>query len=276
MAKSEALEKFWAQHHIEIELFGQAIQGVKSSPPTPEKEVTGLLAMVGHSYNGELMVVGKAVNGDIAGAKCSVPELDDRFIEDCVCCSAFGPTRNQQRCPMLWVTDQWGEERARHLWDHEEWPGKPYSTQRSAFWRGIKGILPRLAIGDVEGDSWPSHLVWTNLYKVAPAEGGNPSTPLCAAQFDCCVELLKSEIQFYRPKRVLFSTGLDWAKPFLTKLGATLEGPPPRTELRFIKAIGAFRNLCEPAPQVVVASHPERKPQEAWINNVVTAFGAMH
>jgi hypothetical protein len=276
MEKSEALEKFWAQRRLEIELFRQAVEGVRSSsPPPPEREVTGLLAMVGHRYERELIVVGKAGNGDIAGARCPVPELDGRFIDDCVRCSAFGPTRNEQRCPMLWVADQWGTKRARHLWDHQRWEGKPYSTERSAYWRAVRGVTAKLAIADIEYDSWPSHLVWTNLYKIAPADVGNPSSLLCAAQFDCCVEVLKAEIEFYRPRRVLFSTGLDWAKPFVTKLEAILEEPPPRTERRFVKAVGAFRNICDPAPQIVVASHPQGKPTDAWIDNVVTAFSTM-
>lgn len=65
---------------------------------------------------------------------------------------------------MLWVKDGWGAT-------------DRYNTKRSAFWRAVRGVVEGLGISDVEHDTWSSHLVWSNLYKLSPADGGNPSDP---------------------------------------------------------------------------------------------------
>lgn len=92
---------------------------------------------------------------------------------------------------------------------------KGYNTKRSAFWRCIRGVVQGLGVADVEDAGWSSHLVWSNLYKVSPAGGGNPKGVLRKVQFRGCAELLNSELRTYRPSRVLFATGFDWAEPFL-------------------------------------------------------------
>ena len=69
---------------------------------------------------------------------------------------------------------------------------------------GDKEILSRLEITSLEAEkkNWSSYLVWSDLYKVASPEGGNPSTKLCNAQLDKCGRLLlKEEIAYYKPKR---------------------------------------------------------------------------
>lgn len=176
---------------------------------------------------------------------------------------------------MRWVTDQWCMEEARSIWRQNGWTTKPYSTARPAFWRTLKQVVANLNVANTDDDAWPSHLVWTNLYKINPADGGNPEPVLCAPQFDCCIKLLKTEIESYRPRRILFSTGSDWPKPFLRDLGFVPEKVQSARGLG-VKNIGSLRDAAYSAPRVVVASHPQARgtDESAWVRQVVEAFGA--
>ncbi len=246
----------------------------RESAQLPNEKITGFLSMTGHAYNHELMVIGRAVNGWLNGVypnKLSnqiVTHAQDAFDR----ATKPSPHANAIRrpilpitnpCPMLWVTDLWGAHRA----------GKDYNTAKSAFWRVIKNVVHQLNIKNINDDNWPSHLVWSNLYKISPAEGGNPSDKLCDLQLDGCLEFLKMEIKNYQPKRILFLIGIkQWepARKFITalhrKIGAT---NPAFTQ---VQAYGNATNDCGHQYRFVVASHPMRKPEDPWVNEVLQAF----
>jgi len=105
-------------------------------------------------------------------------------------------------CPMSWVAEKWNAT-------------EDYNTARSSFWRVIRWILTELEIVHEDDPDWPSHVAFTNLYKVSPADGGNPNTSLKNAQYPACREMLHREIAFARPKRLLFMTGITWTHCFL-------------------------------------------------------------
>lgn len=221
------------------------------------EQLTGFASMRGcHSRNG-LMVVGRSVNGWLDG--WNAVELRDEqkrqnVIQDIV--ARCEPPDSDGRCPMAWVTDQWGDERQ-------------YNTARSAFWRCIERVSRGIGIVQGGAPDWSSYLVWTNLYKVSPCEGGNPPPRLMEAQHTACRKLLHSEIEASDVQAILFLTGLDWAYSFL----------PEMTDIRFA---GAFTNYVAlsgwvhslggtPVP-LVVASHPQGKREDAWTGEVREAF----
>lgn len=270
------IEDIRKQRKPEIDLLHRMAEAVKASKELPAgQEVSGSLAMIGQAYLPEraLMVVGQSPNGAMAGEWLR-SDLDERFI-DSVVRAFFGPSPNGHPCPMRWVTDQWSKELAEQVWARKGWQSTPYSTDRSAFWRTLKDVVANLNVANTGDDAWPSHLVWTNLYKINPADRGNPGRLLCAPQFDCCVELLKAEIESYRPRRILFSTGLDWPKPFLRDLGFVPEKVHSTHGLG-VKDIGTLRDISYSVPRVVVASHPQARGTDegAWVRQVVEAFGA--
>lgn len=210
-------------------------------------EVTGFLAMAGQAYDRGLMVVGRAVNGwteGITPSQLGAPAEAERYarlVQESV--SGNG------ECPMRWVTAGWGA-------------GEGYNTKRSAFWRCIRSVVQDLGIADVEDAGWSSHLVWSNLYKVSPAGGGNPSNVLCEIQFPGCADLLNLELHTYRPSRVLFLTGADWATPFLKE--AELQ---EAVGFQYVKRVSDAHGA-----RCVIAVHPQGKPGAAWAREVVTAF----
>ena len=63
---------------------------------------------------------------------------------------------------------------------------------------------------------WHSTIHWTNLYKVNPAQTGNPNRVLRLAQQQACIEMLSCEIAIKRPEAVVFLSGWEaWAKLFV-------------------------------------------------------------
>jgi hypothetical protein len=56
--------------------------------------------------------------------------------------------------------------------------------------------------------------VWSNLYAIAPKDGGNPDDAMQKVQRNTCRELLVEQIREYAPTHILFITGQDWFNTF--------------------------------------------------------------
>ncbi len=219
-------------------------------PPT---QITGFLAMAGRSYDHGLMVVGRAVNGwadGILPRELATAPTGTRYAQ-VVQDSIVG----DGACPMLWVTDGWGAT-------------DRYNTKRSAFWRCIRGVVERLSIADTQQEVWPSHLVWSNLYKVSPADGGNPNALLCKVQLPGCIDLLRLELRTYKPSRILFLTGTEWTDPFLSLMSGLQAG----ARFLHVKRFGIGRLNDGHVLRCVVAAHPQGKPGADWVQEVVEAY----
>ena len=158
---------------------------------------------------------------------------------------------------MRWVID---------LWEARD----SYNTRRSAFWRVIRNTLRDLDICDVENEyvPWSSHLVWSNLYKVSPAEGGNPNNALINIQFPLCKKMLRLEVNEFKPKRLLFLTGNDWADDFLTDKWFKRNSQIGNGAYNYVEDFGLLRKSIK----FVVACHPQGRPEEDWTNEVAGAF----
>lgn len=159
---------------------------------------------------------------------------------------------------MQWVSQGWGN------CDHDD-----YNTKKSAFWRVIRRVVDELGIADVESSEWPSHLIWSNLYKFAPAKGRNPSSGLCSIQFNECKSLIEQEINTFSPKRILFLTGMNWAEPFIEKL---IMSVTTITGHRYVEGVGKLISASKTNGRLVVAAHPQGKKEDIWVEEVVSAF----
>lgn len=210
-------------------------------------EITGFLAMAGQTYHRGLMVVGRAVNGwakGITPSQLGAPDAAKQYAK-----LVQESVSGNGACPMRWVTQRWGV-------------GNGYNTRRSAFWRCIRTVVRDLGIADVEDAGWPSHLVWSNLYKVSPAGGGNPSNVLREIQLPGCAQLITLELCVYRPSRVLFLTGVDWAAPFLE--AAELQ---EAVGFEYVERVGDAHGA-----RCVIAVHPQGRDEQQWARDVTAAF----
>ena len=224
----------------------------------PGLKVTGFMAMAGCLYDHALMVVGRAVNGWDVGV---LPQhLSSHAAAERYSHVVLDSVDGSCSCPMRWVTDSWGSVKG------------GYNTKRSAFWRAIRGVVAQLEIADVKQDSWSSHLVWSNLYKVSPAEGGNPGVKLSKIQLPGCIELFKLELTTYTPSRLLLLTGSKWAFPFLPDPDGT---PRDVAKFCYVERFGILTIAPDKQPiRYVVAAHPQRRDvsERQWIEEVCRAF----
>ena len=220
--------------------------------PASER-MTGFAALRGSKDQGELMVVGRAVNGWEKGRHPkTLLEPSERK------CWAHGLTT---KWDMSWVIEQWQTRKPRE-----------YNTATSAFWRVIRRVTQQLVQNASESD-WSSHLVWSNLYKVSPSTGGNPTSAMMQVQRPGCRNLLKLELEVFRPKRVLFLTGWDWAEEIID-VPARAHQP---VGARFVERVWNEPVSSEfeaPVSRFVVACQPQGKGDALWTDEVLAAFGS--
>jgi hypothetical protein len=161
-----------------------------------------------------------------------------------------------------------GERFARHGWNDDDW-----RTGRSAFWRVVKKTTLALGIA-TDPDAWPSRLAYSNLYKLSPKDGGNPSGRLQEVQRLACIKMFLAEIEAWRPKRVLMLTDLKWASPFLQGLASHFGTEIDSLRItKFVQCtlqipFGFRRGL------IVVGRRPECKKEAPAVEEICEAFSA--
>ena len=90
-----------------------------------------------------------------------------------------------------------------------------YKHINSRFWRLIKKVLEQLEESDEsnsikdekswyeDAKSWNEKIVWTNLYNVAPRDGGNPEDKMIKPCMEQYVEMLRLQLEQYKPDVVI-------------------------------------------------------------------------
>jgi hypothetical protein len=219
-------------------------------------------AIQGELWNGDLMLIGRAVNDWGSHEDVGVLRKDDgikALVEDARA-EAWGQDGS---CPLQLVIKHWSTPE----------PTSGYRFVRSAFWRTGKTVIEGLQGSNFDPDRWVSHLTWSNLYKVALSasdgrKAGNPGAPLQRAQRDACIKLLRQELQQFKPKRVLFLTGQDWADPFLQEPEVD-NWSSSKTEL--VQSFGKLK-VGDRMVDFVVAKHPQGKPETKLACQVLKSF----
>jgi hypothetical protein len=125
------------------------------------------------------------------------------------------------------------------------------------FWETARAVALLREDGE-PGDDWAEKIGWTHLYRIAP-QNGSLSTELRTLQQALCAQLFWREILIWRPRRVLFMTGLEWAAPFVfAHHSSELEARPDGT---YVRGLGALRLQGAKTPAMVVVDPPD--PEEA-------------
>jgi len=212
-------------------------------------ELCLFVPLIGNAFatGSRMMVIGRAVNGwaddvpftaERLGTEIDAGELIDEVDE---------AHETSDGCPMTWVIDCEGARTSAN--------GKVlYNTNASAFWRVARGVMQGLS-GNEMMDRWSSALAWSNLYKISPLSGGNPSSSLCNAQLKTARRCLATEVECIQPKSILFLTGFDWAQPFLDTEHWHIQ---KCNDCQLIQAHGTFETDGHRS-SVVVGPHPQGK-----------------
>jgi hypothetical protein len=75
---------------------------------------------------------------------------------------------------------------------------------------------------------------------------------------------MEAECEQWKPRRILFLTGMCWARPFITSMKWDME---ETCESEFVEARGTLRRTS-----VVVARHPQTRKEEPMVDAIVSAF----
>lgn len=245
----------------EIEIMKRLVFSVtQHSTGLPDEKLGFFSAHVGALYSHRLMVVGRATNGWNSGF--SPLELSNSQEKHTECVKRIADEICNHN--LQWYADTWGK--GKQSGGNEE-----YDPQRSAFWRVIRETSQQLNIVNQAPDKWPSFLVWSNLYKVAPVKGGNPSEKLCRIQRQDCIALLKHEISLFKPKAIVFLTGYNWAKPFIEHISTNFS----ELQKTYMEISGYINKLDDIRSCFVVAKHPQGKKESTWVKELVEVLNAI-
>jgi hypothetical protein len=146
-----------------------------------------------------------------------------------------------------------------------------YDLRTSPYWRTAKEITRRLNGWDESGipTRWYEYIVWSNLYAIAPKDGGNPDDAMQKVQRNTCRELLVEQIREYAPTHILFITGQDWFNTFWND--RTLCQMTEQTDLERYGKYPVSRGIYG-GSKVVVTMRPEFRTPADIIGGAVAAF----
>lgn len=148
-----------------------------------------------------------------------------------------------------------------------------YCVDASPFWYYAKEIWQALPGTVTETEIWQENIAWTNLYKVSPRQNDNPGEESRAQQLPVCVQLLRKELEAYRPTHILLLTGFDWFAPFASVFDEVRDFG----ERNVMRGAQQNRVYVEGTARwgstpVVIACRPERRKKENFVRAVLQAF----
>ncbi len=86
-----------------------------------------------------------------------------------------------------------------------------YNFMKSAFWKLCRELCAEY-YAETNIENWSDNILWSNLWKIAPADGGNITGADARLIVEQSVALLKKEIEIFKPTHIVFVTG-GWIKP---------------------------------------------------------------
>lgn len=232
------------------------------------KELSHFVGMKGKDYDKQqtrILIVGRAVNGWGSIKGDNAEEFSQKAIE-----------MMQSEC-FNWIVFDDGILRNDDLCEDGY-----YYLSKSSFWRVARAIWMELSgnIGyeDNANHKWVDNIAWTNLYKIAPIDGGNPTEKMCQRQDSACKEILLAEIEEYKPTHILFITGYRyWFEWFRDVVGVELS----EVKANVLRGANKNENYVETygvtgsGVKVVVACRPEYRNEGAYVRDIVNTFEKM-
>ena len=217
-------------------LYMEMLNDEEISSQIKEKNLTLMFCQKGDKFEGsncKLMYVGRALNGWYSLDNDNIEEMYDSAIENI----RKNTIKNMD------------------------------GIRRSAFWQLCKAILTKEKDSDGNWDSdWDEKIVWSNLLKIAPCEGGNPDWNIIANTIKKSFEILKAEIEILEPKYVVLVVG-KW----IEFEGQTLMNDFGIEEIKdtFVIGKGTYKNST-----IIVTQRPEMRSgtREEQADEIIRAF----
>jgi len=162
--------------------------------------------------------------------------------------------------------DSKNEERIVNRDDEIYWvernDNKHYNSNNSAFWRLIRNITKKYILKN----DWYNNISWTNLFKISPWAGGNPSGYLQKLQSKICINILNKEIEYLNPKIIVFLTSY-WETFYLKSIGLDLNKNKTVKWDKYETYYQIFNNRI-----YILSHHPQGKKEELHVNAILKAI----
>lgn len=143
-----------------------------------------------------LMLVGRSVNG--------WTELGEKTAEE----FAMVAVESFLQKGFEWLRDD-GKGKETYIREYDQKECR-YNINKSSFFRCTCKILNQLKPITAIDKRWFDHIVWSNLYTIAPLHTGNAEGKLQDVQLEISKKLLQQQIEFYKPTHILFITDWEW------------------------------------------------------------------
>ena len=170
-----------------------------------ETELANFVAMKGARFDENqtirFMLVGRATNGWDRGLQADTRENYSK--------SASQLFLKSDRFHTEWNLKDMDSNPYSEYIDQKDGKKKTYYLSKSAFWSSSKNVWCKLN-GIVDRPDWLDDIAWSNIYKIAPKDEGNPSTRLIYTQAKACVGILKAEIDVLKPTHILLAIDKSW------------------------------------------------------------------
>jgi len=243
-------DRIYAQKYIEL-------LNNFTSYKAKEKQLICSYPLAGYKYESELLVISREASW--WPERFTINELDEKGSEYIYHSKARLPGAYAVRkvCPMNFVHDLWGETSETYLYNTE------YRTNVDPFWLCVKEVVKGLDISKNDKE-WASYLSVTNLFKVVYGAGRCLYDKPMQMQRKLCKELLKLEIYMGQPKRILFLTGMKYAKDFL-------ELPEEAKTGNDIVSIKKYNYGFHKA-DTIISVNPRKYRKERLVNTILRGF----
>lgn len=162
-------------------------------------------------------------------------------------------------------------------YDREKPIKKRYCLDKKHYWTYSKEIFKRLTRMELLSPVWQEHIVWTNLYKIAPNSGNginNPDEQLKKAQLATCKKILNREIELYRPTHILIFSGYDdWFEPFADIFSEVKDSgirniqKGPNKNYEYVEATAKFGDS-----KVVISCRPDYRDKDRFVEQIINTF----
>lgn len=139
-------------------------------------------------------------------------------------------------------------------WVEKYWKNSTlgYNTAKSQFWQVIRQVCLERSGPD---DQWWGNIVWTNFFKVAPANR-NPTGKMINVLGTPSHELLLAEINHYQPSNIVCLSGMNYAAHLLASAATTTKIPTENSTLEYV---GDVTWESEKTVRFIIAPHPQSR-----------------
>ena len=225
-------------------------------------KLSHFVSMKGSKYDDQsmrLFVVGRAVNGWL-----QLP-CDDA--------DTFGKAADRafHEVGFSWITSD--ETGLHNIPENGE---NTYYLSGSPFWRVAHRVWQSLSGFDCE--RWVDNIAWSNLYKIAPAKTGNPTVAMCKRQLTACQEILKHELEFYKPTHILVITG--WRGWFCDDVynfsnlfsNCRYIGSNSEDRAIYVEGVAQFALMDGTSVPAIITCRPEFRNEDLFVEQSLQAF----